>query len=61
MNSRTRRNTDKYALTLAYKLARSKSVLVRYGDYLVINMGVENVGNEACADTLNLMRARNAG
>ena len=44
------------------ELARSfEGILVLYTDDLVVNLGVEHIRNEACADALNFVRAALAG
>ena len=50
---------DQHTLALADKLAGLECCLVADGDYLVIDLCVEHIGHEACADALYLMRARN--
>ena len=54
-------DADQDALLLAHKLACGKCVLIRDGYYLIVNFGIEHVGNESCANALNLMAARNSG
>ena len=55
--SRTRGYPDKNALRAGNAPACFKRVLVLNRDYLVVNLGVERVRNEARADTLNFVRA----
>ena len=59
--SRTGGNADEQAFTVG-ELARCiEGILVLYTDDLVVNLGVEHIRNEACADALNLVRAALAG
>ena len=44
---------------LPISLPVSNACLVADGDYLVIDLCVEHIGHEACADALYLVRARN--
>ena len=52
-----RRNTHEHALLVAHGAAGGKGVVVLDGDDLVIDLGVEDVGHKAGADTLDLVRA----
>ena len=52
---------DQDSLLLAHKLACGKGVLVSDSYYLIVNTGIEHVRDKACAYTLDLVAARNAG
>ena len=53
-------NTYQHALRAADQLAGGKGVLVGNGDDLVIDLGVQHVGDKARADALNLVRTGDA-
>ena len=44
---------------MADKLAGGKGVVIFDGDDLVIDLGIQNLGDKARADALDLVRARN--
>lgn len=56
-HSRTGGNTYQNALGACDTSACCESVLVLNGNDLVVDLGVEGLRNEACADTLDLVRA----
>ena len=60
MQGRTGGDADQHALFSADELAGGKGVFIGDGKDLVIDPGVEHIGDEARADALDLMCARNA-
>ena len=56
-DSRAGGNADKDAFLLSDESADGKSVFVLNGDDLVIDGGIQKLGDKACADALNLVRA----
>ena len=58
MDCRARGDADEDAFGMGEYSADGKSVYVVDGENFVIDGGVERVGDEACADALELMRSR---
>ena len=50
-------DANQNALLLAHQLAGGKGILVLHGDDLVIHLGVQYIGDKACADALDLVSA----
>ena len=57
----TGRDTHQNAFLVADQAAGGKGVVIFDGDDLVVDLGVQHVGDEACADALDLVGAGDAG
>ena len=59
-DSRTGGNAHEHTLAMADKFSRSKGVVIRNGDDLVINAGIQHVRHKARTNALDLVRTRSA-